>query len=158
VNTFDRYSWTPIFWACFRDFDQTYDVLRSAGAKLEFKDGQSKTVLHWAAEKGSVKVLRKMLEADRFMDLEIKDTGGRTAMSWAAEKGQVGALKLLIAHDANKNAQSNDGWTPLFWAAKNGHVEAIRYLLGRRVNTSIIDAKGRRVLEVAHPVARSLFL
>ncbi|OCK87131.1 ankyrin [Cenococcum geophilum 1.58] len=69
VNALDSYSWTPVFWTCFRDFDRTYDVLRGQNAKLNVTDNKLKTPLHWAAETGSVKVMEKMLEADRFLDL-----------------------------------------------------------------------------------------
>lgn len=149
VNAADNYSWKPVFWACFRDFDRTYDVLRSKGARLDTRDNKAKTPLHWAAQCGSVRVMRKMLDADRFLDLQVRDVDGFTPILCAAWAGQVESLKLLIAHDAHKNVRDNIDWTPLFWAAYKGHTEAVKYLLGRRVGKDFKDRKGKSAYDWA---------
>ncbi|KAI9771245.1 MAG: hypothetical protein M1839_002829 [Geoglossum umbratile] len=139
----DNWTWTPLFWTCYRDHDRTFQVLKNAGAQQNLRDNKQKTPLHWVAETGSVKILKLMIDADRFINQEEKDRDGWTPLFWAAYKGQIKTMEMLINNDARINAQDNKLWTPLFWAAYAGQAESVRYLLGQRARTDIKDNGGK---------------
>lgn len=56
------HSWTPLLAACANNFVETVQILLSAGAKTDAKDGQGCTALHLAAAHGHLKIVRLLLE------------------------------------------------------------------------------------------------
>ena len=52
-----------------------------------------------------------------------------TALREAAVNGRADVVRLLLAAEADVNAQNQDGSTALMWAAVNGHADVVRLLL-----------------------------
>ncbi|GHM58644.1 MAG: hypothetical protein sL5_07220 [Candidatus Mesenet longicola] len=74
-------------------------------------DNKGKTLLHYAAEKGSREIIEFLI--DERVDVNIKDKDGNTALHVAAKKGHVDTVKLLLRKDAHFNISNKIGDTPI---------------------------------------------
>lgn len=101
--------------------------LGNQGAAGNAKDGDGKTPLAWAVEKGHHSIVLLLL-ADSRTDLDSRNFRGKTPLSVAAEKGYTETVKQLLDHGANPNLQDIARVTPLWYAAQRGHA-AVRQLL-----------------------------
>ena len=97
-----------------------YDILKQ-GVKANPRDGDGRTPLLVAVEKGHETVIRMLLERDD-VDPDIVDKDGRTPLSWAAEKGREAVVRLLLERgDVDPNSVDKDGQMPLVNAFSGGH-------------------------------------
>lgn len=149
IDPIDKWNRTPLMWTCVRDHDRTFQLLRAKGAQQGFKDSDQMNPLQLAAVFGSSKILRLMVETDRFINLEQSDHKGWTPIFWATYGGHVKAMEVLIGHDAHKNARDNISWTPLFWAVYAAKVDAVKYLIGRRAKLDLTDNNGKTACDWA---------
>lgn len=63
------------------------------------------------------------------MRANVEDRGMKgdcTPLMEAASAGHVEIVKLLLAHNADVNAQSSSGNTPLMYACGGGHTEVVK--------------------------------
>jgi len=70
------------------------------------------TLLHQAAMKGNVTMVRFLLEQQK-LDLESRSTFGTTPLQEACAQGFETIVRLLIGNGAQVNTRDNDGLTPL---------------------------------------------
>ncbi len=126
---------------------QEVNSLISEGAKVNVKDQDNKTPLHWAAEKGHKEVVEALL--DKGANVDAEDENGDTPLDLAttqdirtllqntdellkaAGRGDIDTVNDLINQGASVNATDQDGKTPLHCAAKNSHEEVVEALLGK---------------------------
>lgn len=64
----------------------------------------------------------------------------------AASAGHLDIVKLLIAHNADVNAQCATGNTPLMFACGSGHVEVVKELLKHGANVEDQNENGHTPL------------
>lgn len=84
--------------------------------------------IHFAAEKGNVKVLKRMIEENQ-SNINDVDEAGFTPLIWAARNGHTRCVKIILnATGVDINKTDNQGNTALHWAAKNGHTSCVRLL------------------------------
>ncbi|HEY7617454.1 MAG TPA: ankyrin repeat domain-containing protein, partial [Terriglobales bacterium] len=105
------------------------------------------TVLMFACEQGHLDLAEFLLE--RGADIhQVNDKvfRGRTALIGAAWAGQVEAVKLLLAHNADVNAEAAGKETALFKAAYNGHAEMAGILLENGADIDARDSRGNTPL------------
>ena len=116
------------------------EVLLTAGADVNTRDGEGWTPLSRAAERGHEAVVKLLLDTGK-VDVDSKDSGyGRTPLWWAAGGGHEAVVKLLL-ETGKVDLDSKDkynGQTPLSWAARGGHEAVVKLLL---------DGQGQRRLE-----------
>jgi ankyrin repeat protein len=60
---------------------------------------------------------------------DTKGASGNTVLHYASLDGRKDVVDLLLARNADINAQNSNGWTPLHRAALRGHVEVAKSLL-----------------------------
>ena len=139
-------------------------ALVESGADIEEtlvnKDGETRSLLHHAAEKGIVEVARCLVE--RGADKESKDDTLKTPLHIAAMHGHLDVVRMLIEHGASRTGYCLSG--PFMWAAAHGHVAVVEYLLelgcdvdvGNRFTwcTALHHAAERGRLEVANLLLR----
>ena len=101
--------------------------------------------------------------------------GSRGGTGLAAQGAVGGAantaiMDLMLEHGANVNAQvtgtktysmrvsrapsANEGMTALHVAAQSGRVDLVRYLLNKGANSQIVDASGRKAIDVLNAGGR----
>ncbi|PWA72310.1 ankyrin repeat-containing domain-containing protein [Artemisia annua] len=133
--------------------------LISAGADVNDRDTERKSVMSLAIESGNLDVVRVIIESgfvidhlnDRYLhdaasingvdimellcmnylDIDINsiDSRGRTAMHVAANHGHLEVLDFLTTLGSDASVVDNDGWNPLHHASYKGHVAAVEFLL-----------------------------
>jgi hypothetical protein len=57
LDPIDRWKWTPLFWACYRDHYLTFQELIKGGAQKDIRDNSGKTPADWARERQSKRIL-----------------------------------------------------------------------------------------------------
>ena len=88
------------------------------------------TALTWAATKGRVRAVRRLLELGAGVDVRGTFGGpghgaGTTALHHAAESGHLDVIEVLLAAGADRTIEDDlYGGTPAGWAGHNGHPEA----------------------------------
>jgi ankyrin repeat protein len=84
--------------------------------------------LHEAAQKGDVRLAKRLLEAGA--DLTARDEHlSSTPLAWAAKFGQLEMVEFLLRHGAPRSLPDDPVWaTPLAWATRRGHDEIARLL------------------------------
>uniref|UniRef100_A0AAY5E7I8 Uncharacterized protein n=1 Tax=Electrophorus electricus TaxID=8005 RepID=A0AAY5E7I8_ELEEL len=99
--------------------------------KVDGIDGEGRTALCLAAAKGSVEVVRTLL--DRGLDENHKDDLGWTPLHAAACEGHRSTCAVLTERGSMARVGELDveGRTPLILAAQEGHGSTVRLLLDR---------------------------
>ena len=92
------------------------------------KTNEGLTALHYAANKGSIPLLKLLIENGANVD--VVTNNGKNLMHMAAEGNQPSMLIYLITEE-HQSAQTVDenGSTPLHWACYAGAEEAVNFLL-----------------------------
>lgn len=101
-------------------------LLLEKGANPDSKDGDDRTAMSLAAEKGEEAVVKLQLTTGR-VDRDSKDKISRTPLSYAAEKRHDAIVKLLLATGrVDPNSKATGGaykrQTPLSIAAEKGYM------------------------------------
>ncbi|KAK3543653.1 hypothetical protein QTP70_025980, partial [Hemibagrus guttatus] len=130
---------TPLLAAAAMGHAGTVNRMLFWGAAVDGIDGEGRTALCLAAAKGSVEVVRALL--DRGLDENHKDDLGWTPLHAAACEGHKSICTVLTeqASMARVGELDVEGRTPLILAAQEGHCSTVRLLLDRK---SSIDHRG----------------
>lgn len=116
------------------DWDAKYDFNKTDVA-------HGKTILHWAAESGSIKLVDELLT--REVDLTIRDVYGETPLHYAAENGHLDVVQRLVEAGADVHATDKacrNHRTPLVCATNNEHSSVVDFLTSR-MSTSTTSEK-----------------
>lgn len=96
----DKWGRTALFPASQRGYVEVVKVLLAAGADVNARDKDDRTVLvHLAAERlfkadGNEEIVHLLL--DRGADVEVRDTSSRTPLMWAAVTGKASLIRILL--------------------------------------------------------------
>ena len=112
------------------------------------KTNEGLTALHYAANKGSIPLLKLLIENGANVDVVTKL--GKNLMHLAAEGNQPSMLIYLLTEE-HQSAQSVDenGSTPLHWACYFGAEEAVDFLLNLKVDINEQDKEKLTPLHLA---------
>ncbi|XP_029497434.1 ankyrin repeat domain-containing protein 50-like [Oncorhynchus nerka] len=123
---------TPLLAAAAMGHSATVGRVLFWGATVDGIDGEGRTALSLAAARGSVEVVRALL--DRGLDENHKDDLGWTPLHAAACEGHRGVCAVLTERGSMARVGEMDieGRTPLILAAQEGHCGTVRLLLDRR--------------------------
>jgi ankyrin repeat protein len=105
-------------------------------------------VLHFAAKKGRVDIIKNLLE--KGVQVDAKDANNKTALHFAAEAGEPEVVAMLLEHKAKLDVKDKNGQTPLHLAVINAparnsineedekrYVQVINNLTARGVDPTI---------------------
>ena len=123
-------------------------LLVARGAIVDARAIDGCTPLIHASEKGHAPVVRALLAAGA--DVRARNNPNRTALHWASYKGRTEALReLLRRHDAELNAQDNNGFTALMEACEQGHLMAATALIAFGADVKLLNHAGESALRLA---------
>ena len=132
--------------ARFDYFDDLKDALKK-GADVNTKDEDNRTLLHWAAFQGYIKIVKLLIENKA--DINARDNKGYTPLLDAAFKGNIDIANLLISKGADVNARDDNGSTPLSWAVEYNRIDIVRLLINKNADIGIADNIGCTAIDYA---------
>ncbi|HYL38342.1 MAG TPA: ankyrin repeat domain-containing protein, partial [Bryobacteraceae bacterium] len=127
---------TPLFQAV-RNNDLAFLQKHLDKTNINARDDHDATLVMHAAAFGSPEAMRMLLAAGA--DVDARNAFDATALLWAARDPVK--VALLLARDANVNAQSKQGRTPLIVAAASSS-ESVRLLLAKGADVKAHDGAG----------------
>ncbi|XP_055636819.1 acyl-CoA-binding domain-containing protein 6-like [Toxorhynchites rutilus septentrionalis] len=94
------------------DTDNVRNALREDGidAVINELDDEGLGLIHWAADRGNVEILRLILDVPQ-VKINLNDSFGQTALHYASSCGNRDCLKLLIDAGADRTVKDDEGDT-----------------------------------------------
>ena len=93
------------------------------------KSGNQVNLIHYAAEKGYVQVVEKLIQTGIDVNIPAPNYGKKTPLHIASEHGHSEVANLLVRNKVNVNAPAYENATPLHFAMKYGHLEIVKLLI-----------------------------
>uniref|UniRef100_A0A0D6R2R2 ACB domain-containing protein n=1 Tax=Araucaria cunninghamii TaxID=56994 RepID=A0A0D6R2R2_ARACU len=84
--------------------------LLEQGITIDLRDSQGRTALHWAADRGQLKIAETLVS--KGADINAKDMEGQTPLHYAFVCEREDIAKYLIDHGADATIEDNDGDAP----------------------------------------------
>lgn len=136
VDSKDEEGETPLIHAARQGHTDTAKYLLEGGANPAIPSDLGATALHHSAGIGEIKLLKILLS--KVVDVDSQSDAG-TPLIWAAGHGQPDAVKVLLEHNANPNAETDDNITPLLSTVAAGSLPCLELLIqaGAKVNISV---------------------
>jgi len=157
INVGDsRYGRSAVSWAAGEGHDAVLQRLLGGGvvrrvlgtgARINAKDKDGSTPLHWASVNGHDTIVQRLLEAGA--DTNVNNKYGSTPLYWASENGHDTIVQRLLEAGADANAKDPYGSTPLHWASENGHDTIVQRLLEGGADANAKNEDGRTPLHLA---------
>ncbi|CAG8379268.1 unnamed protein product, partial [Penicillium salamii] len=116
-------------------------------ADINSQDGDGRTALLVAIERGHDKVVKMLL--DRNADVDFQHTDGRTPLFVAIEHGREIVVKLLLDRNAAVDFEDQFGHTPLLTAVEKGHTSTMSLLLDGNAGVDFQNKYGHFPLLIA---------
>ncbi|XP_062612984.1 poly [ADP-ribose] polymerase tankyrase-2-like isoform X1 [Saccostrea cucullata] len=113
----------------------------------EIQKDPKKKIL-WAAENNYLDIAKSLLEEDPSL-VNSRDSDLYTPLHRACYNGHTGMVKFLIDHNADIEAQTEDGWHPIHSAARWNQAEVISVLLERGADINARTNSGLTPLHLA---------
>ena len=121
----------------------TFNLLLSLGADIEFKDDLGETPLSLALG-GHAEIARIMLKRD--VNVNSQTLTSETPLMRAQPEDLVNAL---LDRGAVINARDKYGNTALYYAARSGNLPKVQLLLSRGADQEIRNDRGETALSIA---------
>ncbi|MGH7653178.1 MAG: ankyrin repeat domain-containing protein [Gemmatimonadaceae bacterium] len=102
--------------------------LVAAGANVNVPQGDGMTALHWAAERGDLKMATELLKAHASVKAVTREAN-YTPLHIASRDGNAAVVRALLTAGADVHALTNSGATALHLAAGSGSADAVLALI-----------------------------
>ena len=122
INIVNDQGETPLHIACVEDNEKMVRILLKKGATF-FISQEFTNPLHWAAEKGDVAMMQRLIEVGNIDNVDVLDEFGDTPLILACGYDHLEIVKFLLKQGAKLSVRGDDGYTPLHCAAINGNLE-----------------------------------
>lgn len=109
------------------------DDLIKKGAEPWAVDEKGRTLLHYAAEQGNMKLINHFIRHFK-INPNIQDYSGQTAMHMAATQFYGNVITALVNAGGDVNATDKLGVRPLHIAAVHGHIPVASKLIKKGAN------------------------
>lgn len=145
VDTKDEDGETPLIHATRQGHIDTAKYLVACGANPDARSEIGATALHHAAGTGNIELLQYLLSKE--VDVNSPSDAG-TPLVWAAGHGEQEAVKILLQHNSDPNAVTDDDITPLLSAVASGSFPCLELLIKAGANPNV-SAGGATPLHIA---------
>ena len=104
--------------------------------------------LRFAAEKGNLQEVRRLVEEEREDPKQCVGVLGWTPLDYSAIGGHLQMVRYLIEEQhCDPKCEDNVRWTPLHHSARGGHLQVVRYLIEEQhCNPKCVDKDGETPL------------
>ncbi|CDK26523.1 unnamed protein product [Kuraishia capsulata CBS 1993] len=109
-------------------------------------------LVDFTTKEGRQEIFQRAAAGDEAFVGNYLSNGGKPhteALSAAALHGHTDIASLLLAFGAKIDTPNSDGVTPLMFTVGRGHRKTAELLLSNGANPTIVDSKGRSVLDAA---------
>ena len=130
------------------DFQSVKNILENDPSKLDIKDEDGYTALHWACMRAHWDITKYLIE--KGADLNVVGGDGGTQINWAVHHDNVGIIKLFIDKGANLNIRNQWGMTELHTAIWRGNIHVVEYLLDHGSDPNIKTNEGWTAMHYAY--------
>jgi len=130
------------------DFQSVKNILENDPSKLDIKDEDGYTALHWACMRAHWDITKYLIE--KGADLNVVGGDGGTQINWAVHHDNVGIIKLFIDKGANLNIRNQWGMTELHTAIWRGNIHVVEYLLDHGSDPDIKTNEGWTAMHYAY--------
>jgi ankyrin repeat protein len=130
VDTLVKTYVTPLHVACYFAQLTVVDFLMESGANVESDDGAGQAPLSYAANNGTLDVVKSLVS--HHAKIDRTDTENWSALHFAADRSDgLDIVKYLLANRANDNIRirGGDRFVAAQIAASNGQVDVLKYFL-----------------------------
>ncbi|GAB1601599.1 kinase D-interacting substrate of 220 kDa-like [Argonauta hians] len=117
------------------DLNSVKHLLDNGNINLQERDAEGHTFLMLAAEKGDLRIVHELLDAD--MDVNDVDNDNWTVLMYAAKEGQQEIVIELLEKHAVVDHRDLCGWTALMWACYLGHHNIVKELLQKNASCNV---------------------
>ncbi|XP_053693023.1 acyl-CoA-binding domain-containing protein 6-like [Sabethes cyaneus] len=90
------------------NLEAVQENLASASSVINELDEDGLGLIHWAADRGNVNILRLLLQ-EPGIKIDLKDCGGQTALHYAASCGNRDCVRLLLDRGADRSLLDDEG-------------------------------------------------
>lgn len=97
-------------------------LLQESASAIDFIDKDGLGLIHWAADRGSISMLKLLVE--KGINVYTKDIDGQTALHYAASCGHEDCVEFLLEKGCDPEANDLDGVTPINLASDK-HIKKI---------------------------------
>jgi ankyrin repeat protein len=131
------------------------NILLAHGCDVHIRDGCNETALHYAARKGHILCLKRLIEAgsEVYYNYYRYDNKiykfGNTVLHQAAKQGHIECVKILLDAGCDVNIINLQGLTVLHLASQNNHPECVKLFLEKNSYLNIQDTYGNTELHYA---------
>lgn len=123
------------------------ELLLQHKARVDTKDRDDKTLLHTAAEKGSVELVQFYIQ--KGIEIDAKDSSGNTALTLATRESHYAVAKILLDNKADPNIVSKErNYTPLIYASKYS-TKIVKLLIEHKADINFQNLDGESALHRA---------
>ncbi|XP_065350029.1 palmitoyltransferase Hip14 [Cloeon dipterum] len=115
--------------------------LIEGGVDVNAADGETVTLLHWAAINNRRELIRYLIGVGAIVDA----VGGElqsTPLHWATRQGHLGSVALLMQYGADPTLRDGEGCSCIHLAAQFGFTAVVAYLVAKGVNVNLQDKAG----------------
>jgi ankyrin repeat protein len=116
------------------------------------RDYAGRSLLHFAAMRGNMAILKYFLSLPHDVGLKIRDISGQSVLHYAVHSKRTEAIDFLVSNGADIDAVDTKGRTVLHCAAAKNNLAAIKRVvsLGGRGSLYLRDQDGRTPADLAY--------
>ncbi|XP_026416270.1 ankyrin repeat and protein kinase domain-containing protein 1-like [Papaver somniferum] len=106
-----------------------------ANTVRNIKDDNGVGIIHFAAVKGYLNVLKYLIE-ELGLDVNTKDENGKSPLLHATTSGNLNTFEYLLEKGADPESCTSRGYSSMHCAAEKGYTEILTRLLSRGINVN----------------------
>lgn len=131
---------------------ETFERVSARSGRINsIVDGEQRSVLHYATQRGNLAVVEYILTR-LDLNVNVKDKIGRTPLHYAIESSRAPmTIGLLVSNGADVSAQDDKGWSALHLAAHRDKEAAVRALVNAGLSSELLmeDYCGQTPIQLA---------